>query len=333
MPVGTFGGACARMDNKLVYVGGATSPGIVATTYVGTISATDRSVITWTTGTPYPGGLRFRWDGASFGSKGIIVTGGSNSTAWTGSNISYLYNPNIDLWTALPNKPTAILGASVGCIHRLSGDIKFVVATGYTGTAASPLTEMYTDNFPVPVELASFKANADHNSVTLTWITASEVNNSGFAIERKSSGEFETIGFVDGSGTTTKLNTYTYNDNNLNSGNYIYRLKQMDFDGTFEYSNEIEVSVDMPVEFELNQNYPNPFNPSTVISYSVPVKSLVTLKVYDAIGSEVAELVNSEHEAGKFIVNFNADGLSSGIYFYRLQSGDFVQTNKMMFIK
>jgi len=333
LPVGIFGGAFAVYGNTLVWVGGATSPGIVATAYVGQISQTDRSQITWTTGLAYPGGLRFRWDAAPWGSKGIIVTGGSPTTAWTGSNLTYYYDPVGNTWTQLPNKITASLGSSVGSFHRLNGDIKFVVASGYNGTAAMTATEIFADNFPIPVELVSFSGSADHNSVTLSWITATEINNSGFEVERKTTGEFQSIAYVKGHGSTTEINNYVYTDKNLESGTYVYRLKQIDFDGTSTYSKEVRVEVSQPVSYSLNQNYPNPFNPSTIISYSIPVKGFVTLKVYDALGSEVAELVNGEQEIGKYEVNFNASGLSSGIYFYKLVSGDFVQINKMMLLK
>ncbi len=123
-------------------------------------------------------------------------------------------------------------------------------------------------------------------------------------------------------------------DENVTSGTYKYRLKQIDFDGSFTYSNEIEVEVDFtPKEFVLYQNYPNPFNPKTVISYQLPVNGNVTLKVYDVLGNEVATLVNEEKQAGVYEVEFDGSSLASGMYLYKLQAGTFVQLKKMILIK
>jgi hypothetical protein len=152
---------------------------------------------------------------------------------------------------------------------------------------------------------------------------------------------WENIGFVNGNGTTTETQSYSFTDNNLNSGKYIYRLKQIDFDGAFEYSNEVEVIINAPEKFELSQNYPNPFNPSTKISYSIPnviasetkQSALTTLKVYDVLGNEVAILVNEVQSSGNYEVTFNASLLSSGVYFYKLQAGSFVETKKMILMK
>jgi Zn-dependent metalloprotease len=185
----------------------------------------------------------------------------------------------------------------------------------------------------VPVELTSFTGSSSNGNVTLNWSTATETNNLMFEIERRSKdNQFITIGYVEGKGTTTEPQEYSYTDKELPAGKYNYRLKQIDFNGTYEYSNEIEVDA-APVSFSLEQNYPNPFNPSTKISYSVPQKSFVTLKVYDQLGSEVAELVQEEKEAGIYKVVFNASEFSSGVYFYQIRSGNFVETKKMMLMK
>ncbi|MBK7377948.1 MAG: M4 family metallopeptidase [Ignavibacteriales bacterium] len=185
----------------------------------------------------------------------------------------------------------------------------------------------------VPVELTSFTGSSADGNVILNWTTASEVNNQIFEIERrKENSDFTLIGFVEGRGTTTESQEYSYIDKNINSGKYFYRLKQIDFDGTFEYSNEIEVDA-APVSFSLEQNYPNPFNPSTKITYSIPHKSFVTIKVYDPLGSLVTELVQEEKEAGKYDLDFNASDLSSGVYFYRIEAGSFNKTNKMILMR
>ncbi len=130
----------------------------------------------------------------------------------------------------------------------------------------------------VPVELASFSANTDKNDVILTWYTATETNNSGFEVQRKTTGEYERVAFVEGKGTTTETQNYLFRDKNLLSGTYTYRLKQMDFDGSFAYSDEVEIDIDQPDVFYLGQNYPNPFNPSTVIKYSVPADGQCNIK-------------------------------------------------------
>jgi len=186
----------------------------------------------------------------------------------------------------------------------------------------------------VPVELVSFKASTNENSVKLRWITATELNNSGFEILRSSEAEvWEKIGFVRGNGTTTEINHYAFTDENLQEGSYTYRLKQVDLDGTYEYSSIVNVDIITPIEFELSQNYPNPFNPSTTIKFSIPEGSQVSLKIYNSLGQEIKALVNRFMEAGVYTVNFDAVGLNSGMYFYKLNAGEFNQVRKMTLIK
>jgi hypothetical protein len=214
-----------------------------------------------------------------------------------------------------------------------------------------------TYNNVVPVELTSFSSSVLQNekAVQLNWTTATETNNSGFEIQKTSpfpspyqgeGGEagrgWEIIGFVPGFGTTTEPKSYSFTDENVTTGTYKYRLKQIDFDGSFEYSNEIEVEVDFtPKEFVLYQNYPNPFNPNTTIKFEIPnvethrdaSLQMVILKVYDLLGNEVATLVNEEKQPGVYEVEFDASLLASGLYLYKLQSGSFVQTMKMILTK
>ncbi|MDP1675817.1 MAG: T9SS type A sorting domain-containing protein [Bacteroidota bacterium] len=213
----------------------------------------------------------------------------------------------------------------------------------------------------LPVELTAFTVSAMDNAATLTWKTATETNNYGFEVERKYIGhpeqanemsaskdastpspknssvaqhEWSSVGFVEGSGTTNAPKEYSYTDKNLSTGKYSYRLKQIDRDGKFSYTQEVEVTIGtMLKEFALMQNYPNPFNPSTTISYQIPVKSNVSLKVYDAIGREVAALVNGVKEAGSYSTTFKGAKHSSGIYFARLQSGDKAVFKKMILLK
>ena len=185
----------------------------------------------------------------------------------------------------------------------------------------------------VPVELTSFTANTDKNDVILTWNTATEVNNQGFEIQRKTSSEYERVGFVEGKGTTTEVQNYFFRDKDLLSGAYTYRLKQMDFDGSFAYSDEVEIEIDQPSVFYLGQNYPNPFNPSTNIKYSIPADGIVTLKVYDILGKEVSTLVNEYQQAGTFDVVFEGSNLASGVYYYQLITADLTATKKLMLTK
>ena len=197
-------------------------------------------------------------------------------------------------------------------------------------------------NSVVPVELVSFTASTNGNAVNLNWSTSTETNNSGFSIERKQvhsfqstvdNEEWKTVSFVNGNGTTTETKSYSFADENLASGKYVYRLKQIDFDGTFEYSNEVEVILNVPEKFELSQNYPNPFNPSTKIKYQIATSNSVSLKIYDVLGNKVATLVNEVQPSGNYEVTFDASSLSSGTYFYKLQAGNFVETKKMILLR
>lgn len=214
-------------------------------------------------------------------------------------------------------------------------------ATDFFGAAATE--EMYVDDYYfgdtwpaiLPVELTSFAANVNNNGdVILNWTTASELNNQMFEIERRSEeGQYLMIGYVNGHGTTTEPQEYSYIDNTVETGTYFYRLKQIDFLGTYEYSDEIEVEVKGPLTFGLQQNYPNPFNPSTHIKYNVPESGVVKLAIYNMLGEEVAVLVDGMVEAGFYEVTFNASNLPSGAYFYRLQSDKLNQVKKMLLMK
>jgi hypothetical protein len=186
---------------------------------------------------------------------------------------------------------------------------------------------------PVPVELTLFTALQLDTKIRLVWATATETNNFGFEIERKETGEFKKIGFVEGNGTTTETQDYSFTDRNIIDGVYSYRLKQIDYDGTFEYSNVVQVDITTPVDYNLSQNYPNPFNPSTTIAYSIPQDGLVSLKVYDILGNEVAILVNEYQSAGTREIQFNAGSLSSGVYYYELVSGEFSSLKKLILMK
>jgi len=194
----------------------------------------------------------------------------------------------------------------------------------------------------IPVELTALTAEANRSDVTLNWSTATETNNKGFEIERavgnsKGTLSFETAGFVQGRGSSTEKNVYSFTDKNLKVGEYNYRLKQIDFDGTFEYSPVINVAIEAPKDYALYQNYPNPFNPATTIEFTLPEKSEVTLEVFNMLGEKVVELINGTMDAGYQKFNLNASGLTSGTYVYRLTakgSGKtFMNVKKMLLIK
>jgi len=204
-------------------------------------------------------------------------------------------------------------------------------------------------NSAVPVELVSFIGTVLNNEIQLNWITATETNNMGFEIQRsqmsnvKSQNDWEVIAFVNGFGTSSEVHNYHFADKNPVTGKSYYCLKQIDFDGTFEYSNVIEIEFGMITDYTLEQNYPNPFNPSTKIRFSIPSADSpllegargghVTLKVYDVLGNEVVTLVNEAKSAGFYEVEFDANGLSSGMYFYKLEAGKFSSIKKMILLR
>jgi len=210
----------------------------------------------------------------------------------------------------------------------------FLKMSRLTFATAAALTQL-TDI--VPVEMLTFTASVRNSQVQLLWSTASELNNRGFEIERSvnDASNFVTIGFVDGKGSSTEISYYSFTDNPQVSGaNQIYyRLKQFDFDGTFTYSNIVNVSYDLPAEFVLNQNYPNPFNPTTTISYFVPKESFVSIKVYDFLGREVTTLVNEMKSTGSYELAFDASSLPSGTYFCTMNADGYSHTTKMVLLK
>ncbi len=181
----------------------------------------------------------------------------------------------------------------------------------------------------LPVELLSFNSIVTGNNIQLSWQTATEINNKGFEIYRNG----KKISFIDGKGTTTEKQNYSFADKGLSAGIYNYRLNQIDFDGTQKIVGEKTVNLKLPEHFNLKQNFPNPFNPSTTIDFTIPQSSFINLKVYNVLGEEVATLVNETKASGNYEVNFNAANLSSGIYFYKLQAGSLTESKKMVLLK
>lgn len=188
----------------------------------------------------------------------------------------------------------------------------------------------------IPVELTSFTAITKDDNVLLNWITSTETNNMGFDIERRSTktnSGWQKLGFINGKGTTTEKSNYSFVDKNPAEGKSYYRLRQIDFDGTSKIYNSVEVHFETVKEYSLSQNYPNPFNPSTEINYTLTKSGNVTLKVYNLLGSEIATLVNGFMEAGKHSVKFDANDITSGIYFYTIKAENFTSTRKMILMK
>ncbi len=191
----------------------------------------------------------------------------------------------------------------------------FVFSAGTVGST------FYMNDTPMPVEMKTFTSKVVGNDVTLNWTTNSEKNNSGFEIYRTLQGEDNWIklGFVKGNGTKESPSNYTFKDSKLNSGKYNYRLKQIDYNGNFEFfalSNSVEIGI--PQKYFLSQNYPNPFNPTTKIDYQIPKDSRVKIIVYDVTGKEVIKLFDDNQKAGYYTIQMDATNLSSGNYFYRM---------------
>ncbi len=209
----------------------------------------------------------------------------------------------------------------------------FAQFLGGSGSGYSNIT--YAEG-PLPVELISFTASLQDVGVLLYWSTASEIDNYGFEVERKNSNEdssWELLSFVIGNGTSSSKNEYNYYDNKLNTGSFYYRLKQIDNDGKYEYSNEIFITIGVPNSTELEQNYPNPFNPTTNITFNLSKLSFVKLSVYNIIGEEISVLINELKESGYYSVNFDASNLNSGIYLYKLEADGMIKVNKMQLLK
>ena len=205
-------------------------------------------------------------------------------------------------------------------VYVLDQNTGAVLATPVSGVSGRSTHEY--DLSIVPVELTAFTANVAGTNVELKWTTATEVNNQGFEILRsaQNDNDWQQIGFVPGFGTTTEPKSYSYTDQSVSNGKYYYRLKQIDFDGSFKYSDVVEAEVSLPAHFALEQNYPNPFNPSTSIQFSLPVDANVAIGVYNLVGEKVAEVASGNLSAGSHNVTFDASTLTSGIYFYRLDA-------------
>ncbi|MGD8305357.1 MAG: T9SS type A sorting domain-containing protein [Ignavibacteria bacterium] len=213
--------------------------------------------------------------------------------------------------------------------------------SGITVTCTSTPNDIESNAFDyevqenVPVELTSFSADISSGNVILKWNTATEVNNYGFEVHRSvKTDDWEVLGFVEGYGNSNSPKNYSFTDDKLNaSGKYLYRLKQIDNDGTYEFFGPLEIDLVLQLAMGLSQNYPNPFNPTTTISFSLPEAGNISLKIFNSLGEEVATLVNGYTESGVHTVNFNADNLPSGLYIYELNTNEVSLTRKMLYLK
>ena len=211
-----------------------------------------------------------------------------------------------------------------------------------SGSGGSFTTTLLTAGtwFPLnnllPVELSAFKVKFDgKGKVDLNWVTKTEVSNYGFYVERRiNESDWNSITFVEGYGNSNSPKEYSYSDKDLFAGGskFQYRLKQIDNDGSFEYSDVVEVEV-VPDQYELSQNYPNPFNPNTTIQFSLPKQSQLKIILYNMLGEQLATIAEGMYESGYHKVTFNASNLPSGTYVYRLESSEFIQVKKMILLK
>ncbi len=220
-------------------------------------------------------------------------------------------------------------------VHEIDSASGALVRTVISGASFQYITP-FDPSIIIPVELVSFTAEELNGQIKLYWTTATEKNNLGFELERSlNSAQWEKVGFVRGNGTTTQASFYSFTDNNVSKGTNSYRLKQIDYDGSYSYSKTISVDIEAPSRFSLEQNYPNPFNPMTNIQYSIGSRQFVTLKVYDVLGNEVTTLVNEEKDAGFYNQSFDVQNskIATGVYFYELRAGNFVSAKSMTIIK
>lgn len=283
-----------------------------------------------------------------------------NMNDYKKSNLNNYITDSFDIYayraSAFPNEQHSIF-KDVNFIDVNSGDLHLTgssigdedligiqipgITTDIDGNlrSESPYRGADEANVVLPVELSLFTSSVNNNNVTLSWTTSAETNNSGFDIERRDAisetqDVWKKIGNILGNGTTSSPNNYEFTDRGLNSGKYNYRLKQTDYNGNYEYFNlSDDVVIGVPEKFTLSQNYPNPFNPVTNLEFGIPESGFVSLKVFDILGKEIMTLVNEIKPAGMYQVKFDGSNLASGVYFYKIQAGEFSAIKKMSLIK
>ncbi len=259
--------------------------------------------------------------------------------------LKYVIDSQVKLWVDTAGVPSSEIDAGTPLLTvNNSGSLSQINAIGLRQGSSTTSVQCVIDgiridtswsNAPLPVELTMFTAKYLNSGVILNWQTATEINNNKFVIERSiNEGEYEAIAEVPGYGNSNSIKDYTYTDKQTKlKGNYCYRLKQVDNDGTYKYSQVVNVTVGNLDNYELAQNYPNPFNPTTNINFTMPKAGSVKITLFNSLGEEVQTIFNGVKEAGFHTVQFNASGLPSGIYFYQMTSEGFTQTKKMIIAK
>lgn len=337
--------AIAADDNN-IFAGGSFDNLVNSSTSARNIARWNLSANSW-----YPLGSGIN-NGVSQTVKALVVcngdlyVGGQFPALGDGTPAMNLAKWNIasGTWDVLADGGIAGLNGSIYALAFSLSEQKIYTGGSFINVGNNNVafnTARFTDsNNPLPVELTLFNVCMNNNSAILNWQTATEVNNFGFEIERSyrqfsatNNTEFLRIGFVSGNGSSSSEKEYTYTDNLLAApGIYTYRLKQLDNNGSFEYSAEVSVPFGgMP--FILGQNYPNPFNPATVISYQIDKNSLVSIRIFNSLGEEVKTVVNEFQTAGRYTLEFNASSLPSGVYYYMLQAGGQKAVRKMIYLK
>jgi hypothetical protein len=264
--------------------------------------------------------------------QGFALTGRRSSNTFGGEDV-YLIKTDTD---GISNCAFGTFNPNVFTVSSLQANdlnmstLNTISAANLTLTTITPNSAQMTSCAIIPVELKSFNYQLENQDVVLTWYTATETNNMGFKVFRN---DIE-IGFVAGSGTTTEPRQYSFKDQNVFNGSYIYSLIQIDYDGSTEKVGEVEVVLNnVPKNYILEQNYPNPFNPNTIIGFALPRATNIKLSIFNTLGENVVVLEEGFREAGYYQTEFNGSNLPSGIYFYTLSSDNFTSTKKMILIK
>ncbi|MFZ4591975.1 MAG: T9SS type A sorting domain-containing protein [Ignavibacteria bacterium] len=285
------------------------------------------------------------WFSQSVNPSNAMITGTGSVDFVSGTNAVYLMVSNTTGTQSYKSVDNGATWESIPVPSQVKDVYSFDIyyngvsnATGF-GTTSTTAPIKLIDSSPLPVKLESFTYSVNGRNVILNWSTSMEENNAGFDIERKSeTGNWTKVGYVAGKGNSNNVNNYKYTDSKVEAGKFSYRLKQTDYNGNYEYFTlSGNVTVGNPSKYVLSQNYPNPFNPVTKIDFEVPQDSKVTMKVYDITGKEIVTLLSGVKSAGFHTVQFDGNGLSTGIYFYRLVASangqEIVITKKMNLIK
>ena len=275
-------------------------------------------------------------NGGNWTSSGLLATGVSSLMVkepyiFASNNSLGIYRSsnNGSTWTMVNSGLSDI---NITCLYIYGAQI-------YAGTQSGKI--FMADVSTLPVELNNLNASGSNDYIVLKWQTATEKNNYGFDVERRNitdcpistPNSWKKIGFISGHGTSNAPNEYSYSDLKLSSGRYSYRLKQIDNDGTYKYSLEVEVDIPLPKSYCLFQNFPNPFNPSTMITFDIASQSFVTLIIYNTLGKEVSVVLSEELPPGRYSRQWNSGNLASGVYYCYLKASSFTDIKKLILLR